>query len=351
VRFSLFVHMERWDDKVSHRQLFEDLTELTLMAEQGGFGTVWIGEHHAMEYTISPNPVPLLAYLAGQTTTIRLGAGTIVAPFWHPIRAAGECALLDVISNGRMEVGLARGAYQFEFDRLMNGMPAVEGGAHLREMVPALKRLWEGDYAHDGEVWTFPTSTSVPKPIQLPHPPIWVAARSPESHDFAVANGCNVMVTPLMKGDEEVADLASKFETALADHPDVDRPQLMVLRHTFVHSPEEPEGWRPAAEAISRFYRTFDAWAGNKTVPENGFLDPSPESKFADRPEFEADSLHRTAMIGTPTEVIDRIRHYQELGVDEFSFWCDNSLPHEEKRKSLALFIKEVVPAFQPDQA
>lgn len=66
MKFSLFVHMERWDESVSHRQLFEDLTELTLMAEAGGFSTVWIGEHHAMEYTISPSPMPLLAYLAAK---------------------------------------------------------------------------------------------------------------------------------------------------------------------------------------------------------------------------------------------------------------------------------------------
>ena len=207
MRFSLFVHMERWDDSVSHRQLFEDLTELTLMAEAGGFGTVWIGEHHAMEYTISPNPMPLLAYLAARTSTIRLGAGTIIAPFWNPIRVAGECALLDVISGGRAEIGLARGAYQFEFDRMAGGIPASSGGKHLRELVPAVRELWKGDYAHDGEIWSFPTSTSVPKPIQQPMPPVWIAARDPDSHDFAVRNGCNVMVTPLMKGDEEVADL------------------------------------------------------------------------------------------------------------------------------------------------
>jgi alkanesulfonate monooxygenase SsuD/methylene tetrahydromethanopterin reductase-like flavin-dependent oxidoreductase (luciferase family) len=121
----------------------------------------------------------------------------------------------------------------------------------------------------------------------------------------------------------------------------------MVLRHTHVHSAAEPDGWRPAAEAISRFYRTFDAWFGNKTTPVNGFLEPSPESKFAGRPEFELESLHKTAMIGTPQEVIERLRFYQELGIDEFSFWCDNSLPHAEKRRSLELFVKEVAPAFQ----
>jgi alkanesulfonate monooxygenase SsuD/methylene tetrahydromethanopterin reductase-like flavin-dependent oxidoreductase (luciferase family) len=347
MRFSLFVHMERWDDGVSHTELFDNLTELTLMAEAGGFGTVWIGEHHAMEYTISPSPMPQLAYLAARTSTIRLGAGTIIAPFWNPVRAAGETALLDVISGGRAEIGLARGAYQFEFDRLAGGLPATDGGKHLRELVPAVRALWQGDYAHDGEIWQFPTSTSVPKPVQQPAPPMWIAARDPDSHDFAVANGCNVMVTPLMKGDEEVENLVGKFDTAVGNHPEVSRPELMVLRHTHVHSPDNPDGWRPAAEAIQRFYRTFDAWFGNKATPDNGFLPPSPMAKFEGRPEFEPESLHKTAMIGAPEEIIDRLRHYQALGVDEFSFWCDNSLPHEEKKKSLALFIEQVLPAFQ----
>ena len=347
MKFSLFVHMERYDEQVGHRQLFDELTELTLMAEAGGFSTVWIGEHHAMEYTISPSPMPLLAYLAARTTSIRLGAGTIIAPFWHPIRVAGECALLDVISNGRMEVGLARGAYQYEFDRMMNGMPATDGGKYLREMVPVVKALWQGDVSHEGEIWKFPTSTSSPRPLQQPTPPVWIAARDPDSHNFAVANGCNVMVTPLMKGDEEVVDLKNKFETALANNPNVPRPQLMVLRHTHVHSANDPDGWKIGAEAISRFYRTFDAWFGNKQTPVNGLLAPSPEEKFKERPEFDLENIRKNTMIGTPEEIIARIRHYQELGVDEFSFWADNSLPYAEKKKSLELFIEQVVPAFR----
>jgi len=347
MRFSLFVHMERWDDSVAHEQLFADLTELALLAEQGGFATIWIGEHHSMEYTVSPSPMPQLAYLAAKTTTIRLGAGTIIAPFWNPIRVAGECALLDVISGGRMEVGLARGAYQFEFDRLAGGMPGQHGGQHLRELVPAVRELWQGDYEHNGEIWQFPTSTSVPRPVQQPTPPMWIAARDPDTHDFAVATGCNVMVTPLMKDDAEVVDLMRKFETAVGNHPEVSRPEIMVLRHTFVHEESDPEGWRLGAEAINRYYRTFDAWFGNKTTPRDGFLDPSPIEKFAGRPEFEAEALHESAMIGTPAEVIKRLREYEALGVDEFSFWSDNSLTHDQKKKSLQLFIDEVMPAFR----
>ncbi|WP_258133584.1 LLM class flavin-dependent oxidoreductase [Arthrobacter sp. MYb224] len=107
--------------------------------------------------------------------------------------------------------------------------------------------------------------------------PVWVAARSPESHDFAVANGCNVMVTPLMKGDEEVQSLVEKYETAIADHPEIaQRPEIMVLRHTYVHAEDEPEGRRADTEGVQKFYRTFDAWFGNKQEPVDGFMEPSP---------------------------------------------------------------------------
>lgn len=348
MRFSLFIHMERWDDSVSEKEHWDNLVELVQIAEKGGFGTVWIGEHHSMEYTASPNPMVQLGYLAARTEKIRLGAGTIVAPFWNPIRAAGETALLDVISNGRAEVGVARGAYQFEFNRLCGGIPAADGGKYLRELVPAMEQLWNGDYEHDGEIWRFPVSTSVPKPLNPSNPPIWIAARSEETHHWAVENGWNVQVTPLMKGDEEVQDLMDKFNAAVAAHPEVEkRPEIMVLKHTYVHATEDAEGWRPAADAINRFYRTFQSWAFGKDEPVNGFKDPAPLETVAERPEFAADSLHKTAMIGTPDEVSERIQRYQDMGYDEYSYWTDNGMTHEEKKRSLQLFVDQVVPRFQ----
>ena len=348
MRFSLFAHMERWDESVSHEEAFQNLTELTQQAETGGFSTIWIGEHHSTEFTISPNPLVLLAHLAAKTSTIRLGAGTLIAPFWDPIRAAGECAMLDVMSGGRVEVGLARGAYQFEFDRLRPGLSAADGGSYLRELVPAMKQLWQGDYAHDGEHWQFPTSTSVPKPLQQPSPPVWIAARDPNTHDFAIEQGCNIMVTPLMKGDEEVEDLKHKFDAAVANHPEVTRdPEIMVLRHTYLHEESNPEGWRKGAEAVNKFFRTFDAWAGNNKTPTNGFLEPSPVEKFKDRPEMQPESLHKAAMIGTPDEVIARLKAYEAMGIHEYGYWIDNSMSHAEKQESLRLFIEQVVPAFQ----
>mgnify|MGYP000094322439 FL=1 len=347
MQFSLFLHMERYQGDKSHQQLFEELCELVKIAEASGFRTAWIGEHHGMQFTSSPSPVAQLSYLAAKTDRIRLGAGTFVAPFWDPIRLAGESALLDVISGGRLEFGIARGAYQFEFDRMTNGMQASEGGAALREMVPAIRGLWKGDYSHQGEVYNFPTTTSVPKPLQQPLPPIWIAARDPASHDFAVANGCNVMVTALMKGDEEVADLAKKFNTACADHPEVDRPELMFLRHTYVHEENDSEGWRRGAEALQRFYRYFFAWFKNDQQAVDGFFKPASEEDVASNPEFSLESLHRNMMIGAPSELVERLKKYEALGITEYSYWTDNTLPFEEKKRSLELFASEVMPHFK----
>src|SRR5690625_7628828 len=99
MRFSLFAHMERWDEAVSHEQAFQDLTDLTLLAEEGGFSTVWIGEHHSMEFTASLNPLPQLAYLADKTYKIRLGAGTVISSFCVLILAVANSALVVVIAH------------------------------------------------------------------------------------------------------------------------------------------------------------------------------------------------------------------------------------------------------------
>jgi len=349
MKFSLFMHMESYGDK-SYRTLFEEMCELAQMAEAGGFEKIWIGEHYGMRYTASPSPLQQLAYLAAKVPTIRLGSGTFIAPFWDPVRLAGEAALLDVISNGRLEFGIARGAYQFEFDRVKPGMKSMDGGQHLQEIVPAIRELWHGDYACNGDIYKFPASTSVPSPVQS-LPPMWIAARSESSHEFAISNGCNVMVTALMKGDEEVEDLTHKFKRACARHTDSShQPKLMALHHAYVHDASDPEGWKTGTDAINRFFRYFQSWFKNDQVPSQGYLPPVSEEEVSDNPLFSEESLRKNMLIGTPDEIVARLKRWEEMGVDEYSFWTDNTLPFEAKKKSLQLFIDEVVPQFQDNK-
>jgi alkanesulfonate monooxygenase SsuD/methylene tetrahydromethanopterin reductase-like flavin-dependent oxidoreductase (luciferase family) len=343
MKFSLFVHMERPDTKKPHRELFLELEELVLTAEAGGFETAWIGEHHGMEFTIAPNPFVQLAYLAAKTKTIRLGTGNVVAPFWHPIKLAGEAAITDVASNGRLELGIARGAYTFEYERLMPGLDAWGAGQRMREIVPAIKKLWEGDYAHRGEFWSFPATTSSPKPVQA-NLPIWIAARDPNSHDFAVGNGCNVQVTPLASGDGEVATLMERFNAAVAAHPEVPRPRIMLLQHTFVaDSPVETE---QLTKDLSAFYCMFGAWFLNKRPISQGIMQPMTADEMATVTHFSPEKIAQNLVIGEPDAVIARLKYYQALGFDQFSVWIDAGIAHERKKKSLDHFIRYVMPAF-----
>ena len=344
MKFSLFVHMERFDPAQSHAELYKGLVDLVQTAERGGFRAAWVGEHHAMEFTIAPNPFIVLADLSRATSNIRLGSGTVVAPFWHPIKLAGEVAMTDIITGGRLEVGIARGAYQFEYDRVGSGVDAMGAGAAMRELIPVVQQLWQGDYAHEGEYWSFPASTSVPKPAQQPFPPLWVAARDPHSHDFAVSHGCNVMVTPLWQGDEEVAGLMDRFDTACAAHPEISRPKSLVLRHTYVGA-NASEVDRACLD-FSRYYNYFSGWFKNERPITNGFIQAFTDEEIAANAMFAPEVMRSNLVIGTPDEVIDRLRTYESLGYDDYSFWIDSGMSLNRKKKSLELFIDEVMPAF-----
>ena len=345
MKFSLFAHMERISPDQDQKQLYDEFITLCKIADQGGMHAIWTGEHHGMNFTIAPNPLLNLIDVARHTKNVRLGTGTVVAPFWHPIRLAGEAAMTDIITDGRLELGIARGAYEFEYERLMPGMDAWEAGQRLRELVPAVKALWKGDYAHDGEFHQFPKTTSAPQPVQAGGPPVWIAARDPNSHDFAVANGCNVQVTPLWKGDEEVADLMGKFNAACEKHSDQPRPKIMLLQHTYVA--EDAADTELGAEELNRFYCYFGAWFMNKREITQGLIEPLTEEDIANHPFYSAQVMKRDLVIGTPDEVIARLKGYEALGYDEYSFWIDSSMSFERKKASLERFIKDVMPAFQ----
>ncbi|MBO9399070.1 LLM class flavin-dependent oxidoreductase [Shimia sp. R9_2] len=345
MKFSLFVHMERISPDQDQKQLYDEFIELCKIADQGGMHAVWTGEHHGMNFTIAPNPMLNLVDVARHTKNVRLGTGTVIAPFWHPIRLAGEAAMTDIIVDGRLELGIARGAYSFEYERMMPGMDAWEAGQRMRELVPAVQALWKGDYEHQGEFHQFPKTTSAPQPLQQDGPPIWVAARDPNSHEFAVANGCNVQVTPLWNGDGEIADLMGKFNAACEKHSDQPRPKIMLLQHTYVADSDEDA--KLGAVELNRFYCYFGAWFMNKRDITQGLIEPLSDAEIAAHPIYSPEAIERDLVIGTSDKVIERLKGYEKLGYDEYSFWIDSSMTFERKKASLERFINDVMPAFR----
>lgn len=336
--------MERIDAEQSHQAMYEDFVSLCEMADEGGMHAIWTGEHHGMDFTIAPNPFITITDIARVTRNVRLGTGTIVAPFWHPLKLAGEAAMTDIVSGGRLELGIARGAYSFEYERLMPGMDAWEAGSRMRETIPAVQRLWQGDYEHDGEYYRFPSSTSSPKPLQQPGPPIWVAARDPNSHEFAVSNGCNVQVTPLWQGTAEVESLMQRFEDACSKIVVKPRPKIMLLQHTYVGATDSDI--EQAARDLGRFYCYFGAWFKNERPVFQSQIKPLSSDEIAAIEMYSPAAMLENLVIGKPNAIIDKLKRYEDLGYDEFSYWIDSGMTTTRKRESLQRFIDDVMPAF-----
>ena len=158
-------------------------------------------------------------------------------------------------------------------------------------------------------------------------------------------NGCNVQVTPLWKGDEEIADLMSKFNNACKKFSHIPRPKVMVLRHTYVADSEED--CVQAAYELNRFYCYFGAWFMNKRPIKQGLIETLTEEDLASHPFYSPEAMRRDLVIEEPAGVIERLKKYEAMGYDEFSFWIDSSMTFERKKASLERFINHVMPAFQ----
>jgi len=344
MKFQLVVNMERMTSEMNMQEVERHTLEMVQMADEGGFESAWAAEHHALEMTIAPNPFQILTWWAAHTSRIRLGTAVAVAAYWTPIRLAGEAALLDLYSAGRLEFGIGSGAYQREFDRMHPGLKQSDAYRYAHEMLPAVIALWQGDYAHDGEFWSFPESTSVPKPLQQPHPPIWVAARAPVTYEWAVKNGCNIMSWALTRPFSEVQEYMQRFETALANNPGVKRPIFSTMRYTAVYDKED--GWHAPVEAalgqLGQFQNLFQNAGGVK----NGFPEGIDLTAVESRDEFQPEVLRENLIFGTPDEVIAKLKRYQDLGVDQFTYSASYGLGLAEQKRSLELFINEVMPAF-----
>ncbi len=345
MRFNLVINMERMDPATDMVEVAQHTTEMVQMADEGGVDIAWVAEHHALEMTIAPGPFQLMAHWAAHTKNIRIGTAVAVAPYWHPIKLAGEVAMADVLSGGRIEFGIGKGAYQREFDRMAGGMNQNIGVPMMLEMIPVLKELWKGDYEHNGEYWQFPSATSVPKPLQKPHPPIWVAARDPGTFNASVKEGHHIMTWALTRPFEEVEKYMQQFEDALALAPGIERPRFMTMRAAAIYETEAEKDIHIAA--VQHQGRQFENLFRNLEPVINGFPQPADPATLVNQSEYTEENLLANLIFGTPDEAIAKLKRYEALGVDYFCYCASFGVPMAEQKKSLRLFIDKVMPEFQ----
>jgi alkanesulfonate monooxygenase SsuD/methylene tetrahydromethanopterin reductase-like flavin-dependent oxidoreductase (luciferase family) len=219
----------------------------------------------------------------------------------------------------------------------------TDGWRYMQEILPAVRALWQGDYAHEGEFWSFPMSTSVPKPVQK-EVPVWVSARAPISFDYAVQHGCNIMTWPFTRPMSEAELYMERFGDALAAHPNQPRPQLAMMRHTVLY--DSPDQAHLPVDAVRRQLGQFENLYKNLDEVINGFPKQTPLEALENRAEFDANMLNENLMFGTAEQIVEKLKPYEALGVDSFIYYASLGLDQKSQKRSLELFCEHVIPAF-----
>ena len=342
MKFHIAINLERMDDTIDMSAVRDHTIEMIQMADKAGFEVAWAAEHHALEMTIAPNPFQIMTWWAAHTDNIRLGCGVANASYWHPINLAGEAAMVDLLSGGRLELGLGSGAYQREFDRMRPGLNQKDSNRYMQEMLPLVRELWKGDVEHNGENWQFPKATSCPKPVQ-DNVPMWVAARSPATFDYAVANDCNVMCWPLTMPFSEAEKYKTQLDESIAKAGGW-AGTFALMRHTSVYDTEDDH--TATLGAIRNALGKFGNLMMKKGDVVNGFPESIPLKDLAGNVRVDPAMLEENLTFGDPDTVIAKLRAYEDLGVDAYIYYASMGLDMAVQKRSLQLFIDRVMPAF-----
>ena len=321
------------------------------LAEQLGYGSYYVIEHQNSPISHLTSPNVYLCAVAEATSTLRVGTMIYQLPFHNPVRLAQEAATLDQLSHGRLEFGVGAGVAEHEFMRF--NLDFHQRREMTSEAIEIILKTWTQDeVTHEGKFWQFDEVFPSPRPFQSPHPPIWIAAHSPASFEFAAKN--NYDVAQNIESDTIVAEKFDNFRRMWREcnHPGP-MPRTFVMR--AVHVAETDAKAREEVEyAMLNSRRHFREVVDATRIGFKGNDDSETSQGLAKAFEGMAESFdfwveNGMALVGSPDTVTRQIEKQSELiGYD---ILCCNHrpghLPTEVTQKSLKMFGEEVIPAFR----
>jgi len=350
---------EPFDENVTEKDIYWQALEQIQFADELGFDYVWAVKHHFLEgYSLSSAPEVFLASVAQKTAHVRIGSGVRLLPpaFNHPVRSAEIGAVLDIMSNGRYEFGVGRSITAAELGGFK--IDPADSRPMLNEALPEIVKMWTTHTykGFEGKYFSMPPRVVLPKPIQKPHPPIWMACTQPSSFDVAADFGVGVLAFGVgAPGD--IIHSVKRYKQRIANpaNPVSELINPKVAAATIMYCADETKQAIEMGMAAALWYgaqtaKLFAPWAG-KTVKGYEYY-----SELVKDPEFlkqfqvplEQRFNDKFSMIGKPEKLIEGIKAYQETGIDQLIFLVQaGKIPHKKIMASLELFAKEVLGKFK----
>jgi alkanesulfonate monooxygenase SsuD/methylene tetrahydromethanopterin reductase-like flavin-dependent oxidoreductase (luciferase family) len=364
MRIGLFYQIQvpkPWTRSSESQRIYEALEQIPF-AEEQGFASVWFSEHH-FRPVWSHNSAPdlTLAAISQRTNRIRLGVGVVLAPIHHPLHVAARMATLDILSRGRVDVGLGRTGYPYQLTPFGTDLPDTRG--MWQEFAEILPRIWtQEEVSYDGAYFQIPRREVLPKPVQRPHPPLWSACGSDETARLTGSLGMGGLFGS-EGGPDRVGQLMALYRTALPTAPPAASelaPRTALMTAGYCH--EDPKvvaergtelvAWyiEQQRERARLVWRDYDP----ATVPPDyqGYYardqrlaggphpgEPTPQEVREEGTKF---------CVGTPADCIRFLETYEALGIEEVFLLCAvGPARHDEVMHTIRLFGEEIIPHFE----
>jgi alkanesulfonate monooxygenase SsuD/methylene tetrahydromethanopterin reductase-like flavin-dependent oxidoreductase (luciferase family) len=358
MKFGLLYEMETprpWHERSEFNTYWEALAQIEL-ADRIGMDYVWEVEHHFLEeYSHSPAPEVFYGAVSQRTKNIRIAHGVRLLPFNfnHPIKVAEQAAVLDILSNGRMELGTGRSTTAQELDGF--GVDYDRTRAEVREALEIIVKAWTDDILEfDGKLMKIPPRRVVPKPIQKPHPPMWMACTAPESYEMAGDRGLGVLSFNF--NWEQVQKSLELYRKACTTRSDLipkvpnENFAAVAVCNVCENQEEEAIGLEGARWFFKNLAHLFEPLMAKNQLYSYEYL----RNVFAldQNPADATDAQlkdHDMIVVGNPDYVNRKLERFQKAGVNQVIFFKQaGRIPHQSIMRSLKLIGQHVLPHFNP---
>lgn len=329
MQFGLFLGI--WENPQagdSHRAILHQVIDYVVRAEELGFMSVFLNEHHFTGLPQIPSAMMILSNLAARTRKIRLGTAVTILPWHNPLLFAEEVGTLDLLSDGRFDCGIGRG---FRFVECQGfGIAGEELQARYDESLAVLQKAWSapGRFSHRGRFWNFTDAIIDPKSVQQPHPPVWIAVGSDASARRTAEQGYNLLLDQFSDSGQLGQRIAVFREAVEAQGRRFDPRSIGVTRAFHVTSSEAE-----TREAIAHHHHVL---ANNRKLSS----DPN-ASGGVHTPPMATGDADDIWLIGTPDQLIRRIKRLKAQDV-EYVLLLDTA----GDQKSLERFASDIMPVF-----
>ena len=335
--FNHFLTSYMPDPNIGSKIHFQNMVEQSILAEKLGYKTVSIPEHHLINLLMMPSPLQMAVKIAALTKNISVSTSVAVLPL-HDMRTyAGEVSTADILTDGRLILGVARGAFPWEMERL--GTPIEKSKEKFIESLEVLQKLLaEEEVSYKGKYYNFDALTIMPRPITQPVP-IMIAAMDPKSIKSAASRGFHVQSTVLSGTKELLMERVNAFKEGCEELGEKGKLlKLSMQRMMFVA--KDQDDVEKKNRLAYEYYKRFDNMFTGPGKVKNGNIVPLPRKQ-----SFE--EMKENLLICTVNELIDKLSIYAEAGVDEFIISSSFGQEQNETLESMHKISEEIIPYFK----